>query len=105
MSPRRGEDVMVPPADFRSYYGRPILKRPVWTHEIAAYLFTGGLAAGSSLLAAGGDLTGRPGLRRAGRATAMAALLVDFLRHEVAAGRMPPGSCPSRAASATSPTR
>jgi len=77
MSPRRGEDVMVPPADFRSYYGRPILKRPVWTHEIAAYLFTGGLAAGSSLVAAGGDLTGRPGLRRAGRATAMAALLAS----------------------------
>ena len=77
MSPRRGEDVMVPAADFRSYYGRPILKRPVWTHDIAGYLFTGGLAAGSSLLAAGGDLTGRPGLRRAGRTTALAALLAS----------------------------
>ena len=58
---------MVPPAEFQSYYGRPILKAPVWTHDIPAYLFTGGLAAGSSLLAAGGDLTGRPQLRRAGR--------------------------------------
>jgi hypothetical protein len=77
MSPRRGEDVMVPPADFRSYYGRPILKKPVWTHEIAAYLFTGGLAAGSSLVAAAADLTGRPALRRAGRGTAMAALLAS----------------------------
>ena len=77
MSPRRGEDVMVPAADFRSYYGRPILKKPVWTHDIAGYLFTGGLAAGSSLVAAGGDLTGRPGLRRAGRATAVAALLAS----------------------------
>jgi len=77
MSPRRGEDVMVPPADFRSYYGRPILKKPVWTHDIAAYLFTGGLAAGSSLVAAGGDVTGRPGLRRAGRSTAVAALLAS----------------------------
>ena len=77
MSPRRGEDVMVPPADFRSYYGRPILKKPVWTHEIAAYLFTGGLAAGSSLVAAAGDVTGRPALRRAGRGTAMAALLAS----------------------------
>jgi formate-dependent nitrite reductase membrane component NrfD len=57
-----------------SYYGRPIVKAPVWTHDIPAYLFTGGLAAGSSLLAAGADLTGRPVLRRAGRLTALAAL-------------------------------
>ena len=55
----------MPPAEFRSYYGRPILRPPVWHHDIPAYLFTGGLAAGSSLLAAGGDLTGRPDLRRA----------------------------------------
>jgi len=68
---------MVPAAEFRSYYGRPILKPPVWTHDVAAYLFTGGLAAGSSLLAAGGDLTGRPRLRRAGRGVAMAALLTS----------------------------
>ncbi len=64
----------VPPAEFRSYYGRPILKAPVWTHDVPAYLFTGGLAAGSSLLAAGADLTGRPGLRRTGRLTSLAAL-------------------------------
>ena len=38
-----------------SYYGRPIVKAPVWKHDIPAYLFTGGLAAGSSLLAAGAD--------------------------------------------------
>ena len=64
----------VPPADFRSYYGRPILKAPVWTDDIPRYLFTGGLAAGSSLLAAGADLTGRPGLRRVGRLTSLGAL-------------------------------
>ena len=57
-----------------SYYGRPIVRAPVWKHDIPAYLFTGGLAAGSSLLAAGADLTGRPVLRRAGRLTALAAL-------------------------------
>ena len=62
-----GEQLNVPPAEFTSYYGRPILKAPVWKWDIAAYLFTGGLAAGSSLLAAGGQLTGRPALRRAGR--------------------------------------
>jgi hypothetical protein len=68
---------MVPPAEFRSYYGRPIVKAPVWRHDIAAYLFTGGLAAGSALLAAGGDATGRPALRRAGRVTALGALLAS----------------------------
>jgi len=57
-----------------SYYGRPIVKAPVWKHDIAAYLFTGGLAAGSALLAAGADATGRPVLRRTGRLTALAAL-------------------------------
>ncbi|MDM4719103.1 polysulfide reductase NrfD [Micromonospora sp. WMMA1363] len=51
-----------------------MLKAPVWTRDIAGYLFTGGLAAGSSLLAAGGQLTGRPALRRAGRVTALAAV-------------------------------
>jgi hypothetical protein len=65
---------MVPPADFRSYYGRPVVKAAVWHHDIAAYLFTGGLAAGSALLAAGGDATGRPALRRAGRLTAFGAV-------------------------------
>jgi hypothetical protein len=64
----------VPPADFRSYYGRPVIKAPVWKHDIAAYLFTGGLAAGASLLAAGADLTGRTTLRRATRLTSLGAL-------------------------------
>jgi hypothetical protein len=33
-----------------SYYGRPILKEPVWQTEIPIYLFTGGLAGASSVL-------------------------------------------------------
>jgi hypothetical protein len=66
---------MVPDATFTSYYGRPIIKAPVWREtDIAGYLFAGGLAAGSSLLAAGGDLTQRPALRRSGRITAVTAL-------------------------------
>ncbi|WFE40418.1 NrfD/PsrC family molybdoenzyme membrane anchor subunit [Micromonospora sp. WMMD998] len=69
-----GEQLTVPPAEFTSYYGRPVLKPPVWRWDIAAYLFTGGLAAGSSLLAAGGQLTGRPALRRAGRVGSLAAV-------------------------------
>ncbi|MEW2379044.1 NrfD/PsrC family molybdoenzyme membrane anchor subunit [Micromonospora sp. NPDC047812] len=71
---RGGEELAVPEAEFTSYYGRPILKAPVWKWDIAAYLFTGGLAAGSSLLAAGGQLTGRPALRRAGRVASLAAV-------------------------------
>ncbi|WP_422740273.1 NrfD/PsrC family molybdoenzyme membrane anchor subunit [Micromonospora sp. WMMD729] len=73
---RRGgaEELRVPEAEFTSYYGRPVLKAPVWKWDIAAYLFTGGLAAGSSLLAAGGQLTRRPALRRAGRVTALGAV-------------------------------
>ena len=33
-----------------SYYGRPILKPPAWDWRIPAYLFAGGLSAGSTLL-------------------------------------------------------
>lgn len=69
---------MVPPAEFTSYYGRPILKAPVWKSDIPAYLFLGGLAGGSSLLAAGADVTGRPALRRAGRVTGLVAVLASF---------------------------
>jgi hypothetical protein len=57
-----------------SYYGQPIVRAPVWKHDVPAYLFTGGLAAGSALLAAGADATGRPVLRRTGRLVALAAL-------------------------------
>jgi hypothetical protein len=80
-----GDRSMVPPAEFRSYYGRPIVKAAVWHHDIAAYLFTGGLAAGSALLAAGGDATGRPALRRAGRVTSLGALVAStyFLIHDL----------------------
>lgn len=69
---------MVPPATFTSYYGRPILKASPWEKDIPAYLFLGGLAAGSSLLGAGADLTGRPGLRRTGRWSALVAIAVSF---------------------------
>src|SRR3954468_9188906 len=75
---RRGEHLMVPKAEFASYYGRPIVKKPVWAErDIAGYLFTGGIAAGSALIGAGADLTGRPELRRAGRLSALAALGVS----------------------------
>ncbi|MFB9543209.1 NrfD/PsrC family molybdoenzyme membrane anchor subunit [Micromonospora sagamiensis] len=82
---RGGEEVAVPPVEFTSYYGRPIVKAPVWRWDIPAYLFTGGLAAGSSLLAVGGQVTGRPVLRRAGRLVALGAVGASavFLVHDL----------------------
>ncbi|MEV4755210.1 NrfD/PsrC family molybdoenzyme membrane anchor subunit [Micromonospora sp. NPDC049559] len=71
---RSGDRIVVPPADFASYYGRPILKAPVWKRDIPSYLFSGGLASGSALLAAGARITGAPRLRAFTRVTSLAAL-------------------------------
>ena len=49
---RRGRGLMVPEAEFRSYYGRPIIKEPAWTIEVPWYFFTGGLAGASAPFAA-----------------------------------------------------
>jgi len=70
----RAERSMVPDAEFTSYYGRPIVKASPWEADIPAYLFAGGLAAGSSIIAAGADVTGRGVLRRTGRLGALGAL-------------------------------
>ncbi len=71
----RGEERMVPKADFGSYYGRPIINAPVWrSPEIPGYLFLGGLAGGSSLLAAGAHLTGRTTLTDRTKVAALVAI-------------------------------
>lgn len=72
---RRGEVAMVPEAEFTSYYGRPIVKASPWEADIPIYLFLGGVAGGSSLLAAGADLTGRPNQRRVARLVASGSIL------------------------------
>ncbi|MEU2616655.1 NrfD/PsrC family molybdoenzyme membrane anchor subunit [Streptomyces sp. NPDC007157] len=72
-----GEESMVPRAEFRSYYGRPVLKPPVWEWKVPAYLLTGGLSAGAALLAVGADLTGRPDMRRSCRVGSFGALLAS----------------------------
>jgi formate-dependent nitrite reductase membrane component NrfD len=69
---------MVPEADFRSYYGMPVVKPSPWKADIPTYIFFGGLSAGSSLLAAGADLTDRPVLRRAGRLAALASMTITM---------------------------
>jgi len=59
---------MVGEADFRSYYGRPVIKKPVWkSPDVPGYLFAGGMAGASSVMAVLADVTRRPGLARAGR--------------------------------------
>jgi hypothetical protein len=83
---RKGEELMVPEAEFRSYYGRPIIKAPVWKNpDVPLYLFLGGLAGSSSVVAAMAGPTGRPTLRRAARLAAAggAAGGTVFLIHDL----------------------
>ncbi|MBR8743751.1 NrfD/PsrC family molybdoenzyme membrane anchor subunit [Nocardiopsis sp. MG754419] len=71
----RGEATRVPDADFRSYHGRPVLNQIVWeAPDIGGYLFLGGLAGASSVLAAGAEYTGHPDLARPLKYTALAAI-------------------------------
>ncbi len=57
-----------------SYYGQPIIKPPVWKAEIGWYLFTGGLAGGSSMLALGARVTRNEPLARSATLLAAAGL-------------------------------
>jgi polysulfide reductase-like protein len=75
----RGEQPMVPDAEFTSYYGRPVVKAAPWTADIPAYLFAGGLAGGSALLGAGAELIDAPTLRRTGRFGALGALVASMV--------------------------
>jgi formate-dependent nitrite reductase membrane component NrfD len=62
-----------------SYYGKPIINPPVWEElEIAGYLFAGGLAGSSSILAAGADLSHRPRMARRSKLCASAAIGVSL---------------------------
>ncbi len=76
---RRGDpNAVVPDAQFTSYYGRPVVRHSPWTYDIPLYLFLGGLAGASSLLAEGAQLTGRPALARSGRLTALTGIVGSF---------------------------
>lgn len=80
----RGERETVPRAEFRSYYGHPIIKEPAWkVPDVPLYLFLGGLSGVSASTAAVADLTGSPGLARATRyiAAASVAASVGALVH------------------------
>ncbi len=68
------EQLQVPPAEFQSYYGRPILKVTRWREpHLPMYLFLGELSGAAAVLGAVASATGRRGLVRAGRLVAAGA--------------------------------
>jgi formate-dependent nitrite reductase membrane component NrfD len=74
---KRVKGSMVPEAEFTSYYGRPILKKPTWKNpDVPIYLWVGGMAGSSAVVAAVADVTGRPVLRRGGRLVAVGGAMV-----------------------------
>ena len=60
-----------------SYYGRPILKAPVWKSYIPVYFFAGGLAGASSTLALAARLAGNQRLARPALVASAAAMAVS----------------------------
>ena len=72
---RRAEQMMVPDVEFTSYYGRPVIKEPVWqAPDVAGYLFLGGLAGASSVLAFGAEASGYGELARVAKVGALGAI-------------------------------
>src|SRR3954470_20131650 len=80
----RGEVAMVDDVEFTSYYGRQIVKTPVWkSPDVPLYLFLGGAAGSSAILGALADVTDRPALTKVARLTAAGGSMgsVVFLPH------------------------
>lgn len=69
--PRR-RDEMVPDAEFRSYYGQSVIKRPIW-HEphMPTYLYLGGLSGAAGAMSAAARLAGHDRLDLAARVAAL----------------------------------
>jgi hypothetical protein len=80
------ERTMVPEPEFESYYGRQIIKTPTWkTPDVPLYLFLGGMAGASAVLAEGAALTGNVALERVARLVAASGAGVGtvFLVHDL----------------------
>ncbi len=72
---RAGAEIMVPDAEFTSYYGRPVIKEPSWeAPDVPGYLFLGGLAGASSVLAVGSQLFGYRELAKVAKVGALGAI-------------------------------
>jgi hypothetical protein len=67
---------MVPEAEFRSYYGRPVIKEPAWTIEVPWYFFVGGMAGASAPLAVAARMAGNERLARSAVTVAAAGVAV-----------------------------
>ena len=50
---------------YRSYYGKPVVKEPVWAPMVPAYFFLGGTAGAAASLGLAARLTGNTALARA----------------------------------------
>lgn len=77
MSPK--ERSLVPREEPTTYYGRPIVKPPVWKPEIPYYFFFGGLAGASAVLATAATFADRPELARRAWAGAFIGVTVSPL--------------------------
>lgn len=80
------ERAMVPEPEFESYYGRQIIKTPTWkTPDVPLYLFLGGMAGASAVLAEGAAMTGNVALERVARLVAASGAGVGtvFLVHDL----------------------
>lgn len=62
MSP--GTNGSAPQDGFRSYYGKPVIKQPVWVPAVPAYFFFGGTAGAAASLGLAARLTGNDALAR-----------------------------------------
>jgi hypothetical protein len=72
---RGREESRVPDVEFTSYYGRPVIKEPAWgVPDVPGYLFLGGLAGASSVLAAGAEMSGYGELARVAKVGALGAI-------------------------------
>jgi formate-dependent nitrite reductase membrane component NrfD len=72
---RGGEQLVVPRARPDSYYGKPIIKEPVWrSPEVPGYLFLGGLAGASSVLAGFAQAAGNHKQAKASKIAAAGAI-------------------------------
>jgi hypothetical protein len=65
------------PADAASYYGRGVVKEPVWTWEIPWYFWAGGMAGASSVLALAARRAGNHRLARTAHGLGLAGFAVS----------------------------
>ncbi len=74
---RGGERSMVPAAEPRSYYGEPVLARPVWTPEIAWYFWVGGIGGAAAPLSTLASWRGNDVLARRAALVALGAGVIS----------------------------